>query len=648
MSEGGKSSENEGGKREGKEEESQYLLAGSFVCSEEGYAHLRFRTGSTYTGGWEGSASFDPLPNGGEGADILQKLSVLGGQKGEGKLEEASGSSVIGTFKNNMPDGYCTVTQCGSEGSRMKVEGWFEKGKLHGAVRRTTMQGNDEREYTHEYEMYEKGRRISKGVMMLPLCIPILLICALSRWRIHAQCKKIAKLGEDLSAKRKQYQTELGETAVKRPREMRPASLLAYVKGVILPATMFAYMMAVEELTSTWLAHILGMAGLALFVLVHNLDIRMNGTKPLRGSPVLTAFFMATVGMGTVFVYVRVRGRYSDIGDALFFTFDALLIILYAYVKWTEPGFLPTFKSMPAEEARQVEKKLGLKFRKVCETCGIIRPIRSKHCKDCDRCINHFDHHCAYMDWCVGANNHLAFNVFLIFFFAAQCVFFFILLKAGYMAFTSEEWEELGCPISYSCYRTLLHREFSIAMCISWNLFHFVFLLGLLRVHYANAVENTTTNERETWRRIKYMQLPYPSDVDAYVIPDCDMQVENEGEWEREVVTEWKTTRGMICDDAKRRGEEGKEKHAATMRAKKEVEHYLSQLNANNTVDDSVDEQREGERVCIRAKSERKEEWTRFPPFRLPTLSLSLAYLRHPPSFKVERAPTLEELSKRD
>jgi len=48
-----------------------------------------------------------------------------------------------------------------------------------------------------------------------------------------------------------------------------------------------------------------------------------------------------------------------------------------------------------------------------CWRCKMVRPIRSKHCYDCDRCISKFDHHCPMVGNCVGGKNHRFFVLFL-------------------------------------------------------------------------------------------------------------------------------------------------------------------------------------------------------------------------------------------
>jgi len=48
-----------------------------------------------------------------------------------------------------------------------------------------------------------------------------------------------------------------------------------------------------------------------------------------------------------------------------------------------------------------------------CRTCKIHRPPKSTHCKICGNCVEGFDHHCGFLDTCIGRYNYVYFVGFL-------------------------------------------------------------------------------------------------------------------------------------------------------------------------------------------------------------------------------------------
>lgn len=113
-----------------------------------------------------------------------------------------------------------------------------------------------------------------------------------------------------------------------------------------------------------------------------------------------------------------------------------LLTISHLKAVCSDPGVVPLpqsrmdFSDMHTENA---EGKPGdcdeIDNWTVCTRCQTYRPPRAQHCRICKRCIRRMDHHCPWINNCVGERNHKYFMQFLI--YVGMLAVYAILLVLG-------------------------------------------------------------------------------------------------------------------------------------------------------------------------------------------------------------------------
>lgn len=84
---------------------------------------------------------------------------------------------------------------------------------------------------------------------------------------------------------------------------------------------------------------------------------------------------------------------------------------------------------------------------KFCKTCNIWRPPRCYHCRVCDNCVETLDHHCVWLNNCVGRRNYRYF-----FAFVSSCTILSLFLIGASLAhilvYMSRETISFGAAIS--------------------------------------------------------------------------------------------------------------------------------------------------------------------------------------------------------
>nr|XP_023696540.1 probable palmitoyltransferase ZDHHC12 isoform X2 [Paramormyrops kingsleyae] len=111
--------------------------------------------------------------------------------------------------------------------------------------------------------------------------------------------------------------------------------------------------------------------------------------------------------------------RQEQSGDllqpGLFLLLVLLSVLLYLGVSLMDPGFVrsdagPELSAGVSEELHQM---LPQPCRRRCGRCLLQQPMRSRHCQTCRHCVRRFDHHCPWIENCVGERNHRWFVLYL-------------------------------------------------------------------------------------------------------------------------------------------------------------------------------------------------------------------------------------------
>lgn len=236
--------------------------------------------------------------------------------------------------------------------------------------------------------------------------------------------------------------------------------------------------------------------------LLARLWLDVNHRNPTWVGVVMSAYFLS------VYVYFSNIYWIPNIpsGESMvFFVMNCIFFPLYIKLLRGDPGSVRAKSSSPENEWRHFVSSLEKDdpLPQFCLSCMVRRPIRGKHCRSCNSCIARFDHHCGWINNCVGVENHFPFLCCLALVITNHLFF----LRFCFIALTSLPGAPFVFPANHSI-PFYFENEPTIVLLIffhSINVFWQSWLIfSLLRA----VVNNETTNETINGPRYEYLRDP--------------------------------------------------------------------------------------------------------------------------------------------
>lgn len=160
---------------------------------------------------------------------------------------------------------------------------------------------------------------------------------------------------------------------------------------------------------------------------------------------------------------------YSVINMILFQTLAFMAFASHLRTMFTDPGAVPK-----GNATKEMIQQMGFRKEQIifkCPKCCSIKPERAHHCSVCQRCIRKMDHHCPWVNNCVGENNQKYFVLFT-FYIASISIHSLFLSINQFLMCIRHEWKDCSAYsppatvvfLLFLCFEALLFAIFTAVM----------------------------------------------------------------------------------------------------------------------------------------------------------------------------------------
>lgn len=220
----------------------------------------------------------------------------------------------------------------------------------------------------------------------------------------------------------------------------------------------------------------------------------------------IVTWFLVLYAEFVVFFVMLIPSRdyvYSVINGIVFNLLAFLALASHCRAMLTDPGAVPKGNATK-EFIESLQLKPGQVVYK-CPKCCSIKPDRAHHCSVCKRCIRKMDHHCPWVNNCVGENNQKYFVLFTMY-IALISLHALIMVGFHFLHCFEEDWTKCS---SFSPPTTVI---LLILLCFEALLFLiFTSVMFGTQVHSIctdeTGIEQLKKEERRWAKKTKWMNM---------------------------------------------------------------------------------------------------------------------------------------------
>jgi palmitoyltransferase len=230
-----------------------------------------------------------------------------------------------------------------------------------------------------------------------------------------------------------------------------------------------------------------------------------GGSHKMETNPFIASLYQSTLFylfLNYIFVFFKNTKEYIYV-HIIFIIVFYISAHSYFVCLFHDPGIIPRIS---IESRNKVIQELAeqniLDPRHYCVECNIRKPIRSKHCRFCNKCVILFDHHCPWTYNCIGYLNHRTFVTYLYTTIVGGFLLFFIAFN--YFKKLPIVEGSPYCILSETMCSLFVQDPYSIANC-SWMLMNLCWCGFLALIQTYQIARAYTTNESANYYKYDYL-----------------------------------------------------------------------------------------------------------------------------------------------